>query len=99
MKMHCEELALILDERGRLVTINTLFITGGQFVASLVDGVFSSQEDGWKYMLGLGAFPAALQFVGFLLLPGAREAFGTFTKRMMTSTSELPLISDLGVCA
>ena len=35
--------------RGRLVTVNTLFITGGQFFASVVDGAFSYlQKDGWR---------------------------------------------------
>ncbi|XP_054911494.1 proton myo-inositol cotransporter-like [Poeciliopsis prolifica] len=56
--------------RGQLVTVNTLFITGGQFTASLVDGAFSyMRRDGWRYMLGLSVLPAALQFVGFLFLP------------------------------
>lgn len=35
--------------RGQLVTVNTLFITGGQFTASLIDGAFSYlQRDGWR---------------------------------------------------
>ena len=35
--------------RGQLVTVNTLFITGGQLTASLVDGAFSYlQRDGWR---------------------------------------------------
>ncbi|XP_048222398.1 proton myo-inositol cotransporter isoform X2 [Perognathus longimembris pacificus] len=56
--------------RGQLVTINTLFITGGQFFASVVDGAFSYlQKDGWRYMLGLAAIPAVIQFFGFLFLP------------------------------
>ncbi|KAM4747176.1 proton myo-inositol cotransporter [Rhinophrynus dorsalis] len=56
--------------RGRLVTINTLFITGGQFFAAVVDGAFSYlHRDGWRYMLGLSAIPAVLQFLGFLFLP------------------------------
>ncbi|OPJ77740.1 hypothetical protein AV530_000051 [Patagioenas fasciata monilis] len=56
--------------RGRLVTINTLFITGGQFFASVVDGLFSYlAKDGWRYMLGLSAVPAVIQFLGFLFLP------------------------------
>uniref|UniRef100_UPI003AAC6B62 proton myo-inositol cotransporter-like isoform X2 n=1 Tax=Centroberyx gerrardi TaxID=166262 RepID=UPI003AAC6B62 len=56
--------------RGQLVTVNNLFITGGQFIASVVDGAFSyMQHDGWRYMLGLSVFPAVLQFVGFLFLP------------------------------
>ncbi|XP_065130830.1 proton myo-inositol cotransporter [Paramisgurnus dabryanus] len=56
--------------RGRLVTINTLFITAGQFVASLIDGAFSyMHHGGWRYMLGLSVVPAMLQFLGFLFLP------------------------------
>lgn len=36
--------------RGQLVTINTLFITAGQFVASLIDGAFSYvQHGGWRF--------------------------------------------------
>lgn len=35
--------------RGRLVTVNNLFITGGQFVASVLDGVFSyDKKNGWR---------------------------------------------------
>ncbi|KAM4615075.1 proton myo-inositol cotransporter [Polymixia lowei] len=56
--------------RGQLVTVNTLFITGGQFTASLIDGAFSYlQHDGWRYMLGLSVLPAMIQFLGFLFLP------------------------------
>uniref|UniRef100_A0A8C4NEC6 Solute carrier family 2 member 13b n=1 Tax=Eptatretus burgeri TaxID=7764 RepID=A0A8C4NEC6_EPTBU len=55
--------------RGRLVTVNTLFITGGQFCASVVDGAFSNITDGWRYMLGLAVIPAVIQFIGFLFLP------------------------------
>ncbi|KAM3859053.1 proton myo-inositol cotransporter-like [Diretmus argenteus] len=56
--------------RGQLVTVNTLFITGGQLTASLIDGAFSYlQHDGWRYMLGLSVLPAVLQFLGFLFLP------------------------------
>lgn len=42
--------------RGKLVTLNTLFITGGQFIASVVDGAFSyMHHDGWRYFrLNLG---------------------------------------------
>lgn len=56
--------------RGQLVTVNTLFITAGQFTASLIDGAFSYlKHDGWRYMLGLSVLPAVLQFMGFLFLP------------------------------
>ncbi|KAK2842679.1 hypothetical protein Q5P01_012879 [Channa striata] len=56
--------------RGQLVTINSLFITGGQFIASVVDGAFSYlRHNGWRYMLGLSIIPAVLQFIGFVFLP------------------------------
>ena len=35
--------------RGKLVVVNNLFITGGQFVATLIDGAFSSVDQGWRY--------------------------------------------------
>ncbi|KAM9352661.1 proton myo-inositol cotransporter-like [Symphorus nematophorus] len=57
-------------QRGQLVTINSLFITGGQFIASVIDGAFSYlRHDGWRYMLGLSVIPAVLQFIGFFFLP------------------------------
>lgn len=56
--------------RGQLVTLNALFITGSQFIATVVDGAFSYlQHDGWRYMLGLSVVPSVLQFTGFLFLP------------------------------
>uniref|UniRef100_A0A224YXB3 Proton myo inositol cotransporter n=1 Tax=Rhipicephalus zambeziensis TaxID=60191 RepID=A0A224YXB3_9ACAR len=56
--------------RGLLVTINQVFITGGQFVASVVDGLFSSDtENGWRYMLALAGVPSLIQLLGFLGMP------------------------------
>ncbi|KAL3313689.1 hypothetical protein Ciccas_007710, partial [Cichlidogyrus casuarinus] len=55
--------------RGLLITLNTLFITGGQFLASLLDGaLYYNRENGWRYMLGLAAIPAAIQFIGLFFL-------------------------------
>ncbi|KAK5171495.1 uncharacterized protein LTR77_004640 [Saxophila tyrrhenica] len=53
------------EMRGRLVTIQSLFVTGGQVVAYLVGWTFAGQLHGWRWMVGLGAFPAMLQL--FLL--------------------------------
>ena len=55
--------------RGFLVTCNNVAITGGQLVAGLVCGALSSVDQGWRWMLGLAALPAALQLVGFLWMP------------------------------
>ncbi|CAI9728524.1 proton myo-inositol cotransporter-like [Octopus vulgaris] len=55
--------------RGQLVTLNNFFITGGQFVASVMDGLFSCVPEGWRYMLGLAGIPAVIQMIGFIFLP------------------------------
>lgn len=34
--------------RGQLITMNNLFITGGQFVACVIDGLFSKHPEGWR---------------------------------------------------
>ena len=39
--------------RGTIVTVNVLFITGGQFFSGIIDGAFSSVPEGWRIMLGL----------------------------------------------
>lgn len=55
--------------RGTLVTLNTLFITIGQVVAGVVDGLFAETDGGWRYMLGLSMVPSIMMTVGFLFLP------------------------------
>ena len=36
--------------RGQLVTFNNLFITGGQFIAAVIDGTFSDVREGWRFV-------------------------------------------------
>ncbi|OIW27439.1 general substrate transporter [Coniochaeta ligniaria NRRL 30616] len=58
--------------RGRLVTVNILFITLGQVIAYIVGFVFAeygSRKTGWRWMVGLGALPAAVQSVLVLFMP------------------------------
>ncbi|XP_067683032.1 proton myo-inositol cotransporter-like [Haliotis asinina] len=58
------------DIRGRLVTLNQLFITIGIVVSALIAGAFSLvKPEGWRYMLGLAGLPGVIQFVGFFFLP------------------------------
>lgn len=46
--------------RGRLVTIQSLFITGGQVVAYVMGWLLARLNGGWRWMVGLGAVPAIL---------------------------------------
>ncbi|CAI6338276.1 unnamed protein product [Periconia digitata] len=55
--------------RGRLVVVSSLFITGGQVVAYIVGWLFSMQLHGWRWMVGLGAAPAALQCILMWWMP------------------------------
>jgi SP family myo-inositol transporter-like MFS transporter 13 len=57
--------------RGRLVTLNVVFVTLGQVVAYLVGWRFAASggANGWRWMVGLGALPAMVQFVVMLLMP------------------------------
>ncbi|GMI36656.1 hypothetical protein TrRE_jg3982 [Triparma retinervis] len=55
--------------RGRLVTVNTLCIAGGQFVAGMVDGILANDPTGWRWMLGIAAVPSIMMGLGFLGLP------------------------------
>ena len=55
--------------RGRLVTVNTLCIASGQFIAGMVDGILSDTPGGWRWMLGVAAVPSIMMGFGFLGLP------------------------------
>jgi SP family myo-inositol transporter-like MFS transporter 13 len=58
--------------RGRLVTVNILFITLGQVIAYIVGWIFAeygSRGTGWRWMVGLGALPAAVQSVLIVFMP------------------------------
>ncbi|KAL3852963.1 hypothetical protein ACJMK2_016568 [Sinanodonta woodiana] len=56
--------------RGRLVSTHIAMVAGGQFIASVLDGIFGwDKKNGWRYMLGLAGIPAFVQFVGFIFMP------------------------------
>lgn len=55
--------------RGRLVTIQSLFVTGGQVIAYITGFAFSNVPHGWRFMVGLGALPASLQLIMLIGMP------------------------------
>lgn len=56
-----------------MVTLNVAMITGGQVVAYGIGAAFENTKDGWRWMVGLGAVPAAFQLVCLFALPESRE--------------------------
>ncbi|RDX66102.1 Inositol transporter 1, partial [Mucuna pruriens] len=55
--------------RGSLVSTNVLMITGGQFLSYLINLAFTRLPGTWRWMLGVSAVPAVVQFVLMLFLP------------------------------
>ncbi|KAK4043555.1 general substrate transporter [Parachaetomium inaequale] len=58
--------------RGRLVTMNVIFITLGQVVAYVVGwglGEYGDERTAWRWMVGLGALPAVVQAVVMVVMP------------------------------
>lgn len=57
--------------RGRLITMVILFITLGQVVAYIMGWAFVEYGggNGWRWLVGLGAVPAALQALLMMLMP------------------------------
>ncbi len=52
--------------RGRIITVNILFIVMGQFLAYLICYGLHKQ---WRWMLGIAAAPAFIQAIGMLFMP------------------------------
>lgn len=57
------------EVRGGLVGTNVLMITGGQFISYLVNLAFTEVPGTWRWMLGVSAVPAIIQFVCMLFMP------------------------------
>lgn len=56
-------------DRGWLIAVNTMCITGGQVVAALVDALVQDLPGSWRWMLGLGAVPGAFQLFALFFVP------------------------------
>jgi SP family galactose:H+ symporter-like MFS transporter len=57
------------ERRGGIVTINQFYITLGILVSYIVGYLLSHLGNGWRWMLGLGAVPGIVLFIGMILLP------------------------------
>lgn len=57
--------------RGRLIGLNNMSITGGQVISYGIGAAFAHVDNGWRYMVGLGAVPAIILAI---LLPFCPES-------------------------
>ncbi|OCF57200.1 MFS transporter, SP family, solute carrier family 2 (myo-inositol transporter), member 13 [Kwoniella mangroviensis CBS 10435] len=55
--------------RGRLVTMNAVVVTLGQVVAYAIGASFQNINNGWRWIVGLGALPAMIQLASIGFLP------------------------------
>ncbi|KAL4627620.1 hypothetical protein ACB092_05G178100 [Castanea dentata] len=55
--------------RGALVSTNAFLITGGQFLSYLINLAFTQAPGTWRWMLGVAALPALVQFALMVFLP------------------------------
>ncbi|XP_075667118.1 putative inositol transporter 2 [Castanea sativa] len=55
--------------RGALVSTNAFLITGGQFLSYLINLAFTQAPGTWRWMLGVAALPALVQFALMMFLP------------------------------
>ncbi|VFR03085.1 unnamed protein product [Cuscuta campestris] len=85
--------------RGALVSTNSFFITGGQFLSYLINLAFTKAAGTWRWMLGVACLPALIQFTLMLLLPESprwlyrkgRESEAEAILRKLYSTEELEM--------
>ena len=56
-------------DRGAIVSLNQLCITGGILVSYLVGFALAGASGGWRWMLALGAVPGIILSAGMLVLP------------------------------
>jgi len=57
------------QDRGAVVSLNQLCITLGILVSYLVGFGLANITNGWRWMLGLGALPGVILWIGMLILP------------------------------
>ncbi|XP_077991663.1 solute carrier family 2, facilitated glucose transporter member 12-like [Glandiceps talaboti] len=55
--------------RGSLVSLNELGISVGLLLAYMVNFLFISVHNGWRYMFGLSVIPAVIQGIGMFVVP------------------------------
>jgi sugar porter (SP) family MFS transporter len=92
------------ERRGFVVSLNQFCITFGILVSYLVDYAFTGVVGDWRWMLGAGAVPGLVLFLGMLLLPesprwlagrGRLDAARAALRRMRENQDVEPELAEL----
>ncbi|XP_042897178.1 solute carrier family 2, facilitated glucose transporter member 12 [Parasteatoda tepidariorum] len=59
--------------RGMMVSFNEVGITTGFLIAYLMNYIFISMKNGWKWMFGVAILPAILQGIGVAFMPSSHH--------------------------
>ena len=86
-----------LSLRGRLTVLDNMAVTCGQFVAGVVDLIFSYVPQGWRYMLGVAAIPSLIRIIAFVFLPESPRwliSKGKYSKAKVVLRKVINLLHD-----
>jgi len=72
-----------------MVVVNVVMITLGQVIAYAIDQAFYNVSHGWRWMVGLGAVPAGVQFGFLFFLPESRK-YGPSNARILKRMTYAP---------
>ncbi|GBB89120.1 hypothetical protein RclHR1_01580021 [Rhizophagus clarus] len=93
------------EYRGRLVTLNVLFITGGQVIAYLI-GIAFVEFGGWRLMFGVSGLPPLIQLFfmpiipespRFLIKKGKDEEAKSVLKKIYPESSQGFIDKEIGI--
>nr|CDI55336.1 probable ITR2-myo-inositol transporter [Melanopsichium pennsylvanicum 4] len=81
--------------RGRLTTLNSIAVTGGQVVAYAIGAGFNHVSSGWRWIITLGAFPPIVQLFGIHFFMSESPRYLIKQRRDQEATQALARIYPL----
>lgn len=90
--------------RGRMITLDSVCITGSQLLSYIIDFAFQRVKGGWRYMVGAAGIPAiclgvAVYFISdtprFLIQKGRVEEATAIIRRIYPNATELQVTNKV----
>lgn len=90
--------------RGRMITLDSICITGSQLLSYVIDFAFQHVEGGWRYMVGAACIPAICLGIAvfcisdtprFLIQKGRVEEATTVIRKIYSNATELQVANKV----